>query len=162
LPWLNDEIECGRLKVKARQARSYMQLAANWQRAANLTEAPSIRAALELLSDKEPAAEQALLIPVDAEAERQARPLTHVPPQQALQPTSILRRFMTPMRCNPCSAATCSATGRTVIPVSKSIYVATHVLLQRAVQSPQSVQGGIRMIRRSFNRHCSIANRTRQ
>ena len=53
LPWLNSEIEAGRLEVKARQARSYMQLAANWQRDANLVEAPSIRAALEIIT-KEP------------------------------------------------------------------------------------------------------------
>lgn len=71
LPWLNGEIESGRLKVKARQTRSYMQLAANWQRDANLTEAPSIRAALELLSDQEPEEQQGELI--DVEAERQAR-----------------------------------------------------------------------------------------
>lgn len=71
LPWLNSEIESGRLKVKARQTRSYMQLAANWQRDANLTEAPSIRAALELLSDREPEGQQGTLI--DAESERQAR-----------------------------------------------------------------------------------------
>ena len=72
LPWLNGEIESGRLQVKIRQAQSYMQLASNTQRAAYL-EAPSIRAALELLSDKEPAAEQADLTPVDIEAERRAR-----------------------------------------------------------------------------------------
>ena len=71
LPWLNGEIESGRLKVKARQTRSYMQLASNWQRDANLVEAPSIRAALELLSDKEPDEQQGTLI--DVEAERQAR-----------------------------------------------------------------------------------------
>jgi len=71
LPWLNGEIESGRLEVKSRQARSYMRLASNWQRAANLTEAPSIRAALELLSDKEPEEQQGDLI--DVEAERQLR-----------------------------------------------------------------------------------------
>jgi len=73
LPWLNGEIEAGRLQVKARQTRSYMQLAANWQRDANLIESPSIRAALELLSDREPNEEQAALIPGDVEAERKAR-----------------------------------------------------------------------------------------
>ena len=73
LPWLNGEIESGRLQVKIRQAQSYMQLAPNTQRAAYLTEAPSIRAALELLSDREPNEEQTPLIPVDVEAERQAR-----------------------------------------------------------------------------------------
>jgi uncharacterized small protein (DUF1192 family) len=70
LPWLNGEIEAGRLLVKARQATSYMRLASNRQRAADL-ESPSIRAALELLSDKEPEAQQGTLI--DVEAERQAR-----------------------------------------------------------------------------------------
>jgi chromosome segregation ATPase len=71
LPWLQSAIDSGQLQVKARQANTYMKIAANPQRAADLT-APSIRAALELLSDKEPA-EQADLIPVDLEAERQAR-----------------------------------------------------------------------------------------
>jgi hypothetical protein len=36
LPWLAGEIESGGLQVKARQTRSYMQLASNWQRDANL------------------------------------------------------------------------------------------------------------------------------
>lgn len=70
LPWLNGEIESGRLKVKIRQAQSYMQLASNTQRAAYL-EAPSIRAALELLSEKEPDEQQGTLI--DVESERKAR-----------------------------------------------------------------------------------------
>ncbi len=51
LPWLNGEIESGRLKVKARQANTYMKIASNPQRDADLLEAPSIRAALDLLSD---------------------------------------------------------------------------------------------------------------
>ncbi len=62
LPWLNGEIESGRLKVKARQANTYMKIASNPQRDADLLEAPSIRAALELLSDKEPAEQQGALI----------------------------------------------------------------------------------------------------
>lgn len=52
-------------------ARSSASIASNWQRDANLVEAPSIRAALELLSDKEPTEQQGELI--DGEAERQAR-----------------------------------------------------------------------------------------
>lgn len=71
LPWLNGEIESGRLVVKRSQANSYMRLAANYQRAGNLEQASSIRAALELLSDKEPSEQQGSLI--DIEAERQAR-----------------------------------------------------------------------------------------
>ncbi len=54
LPWLNGEIDSGRLKVKIRQTQKYMQLASNTHRSAYLEESPSIRAALELLSDKEP------------------------------------------------------------------------------------------------------------
>lgn len=73
LPWLNGEIESGRLKVKTSQAHKYMRLASNLHCGVNLLESPSINAALELLSDKEPGAEQADLIPVDLEAERQAR-----------------------------------------------------------------------------------------
>lgn len=71
LPWLNGEIESGRLVVKRSQANSYMRLAANYQRAGNLEQASSIRAALELLSDKEPEEQQGSLI--DIETERQAR-----------------------------------------------------------------------------------------
>jgi hypothetical protein len=71
LPWLNGEIESGRLQVKVRQTQKYMQLASNTHRGAYLEEAPSIRAALELLSDQEPETEQGTLI--DVEAERKAR-----------------------------------------------------------------------------------------
>lgn len=70
LPWLNGAIESGRLVVKRSQANSSMRLAANYQRAGNLEQASSIRAALELLSDKEPSEQQGSLI--DIEAERQA------------------------------------------------------------------------------------------
>jgi len=73
LPWLNGEIEAGRLHVGERQARRYMQIASNRTRESNLIESPSIRAALELLSDREPNEEQAALIPGDVEAERKAR-----------------------------------------------------------------------------------------
>lgn len=71
LPWLNGEIESGRLNVKVRQTQKYMQLASNTHRSAYLEDAPSIRAALELLSDKESTEQQGELI--DGEAERQAR-----------------------------------------------------------------------------------------
>ncbi len=67
LPWLNGEIESGRLAVGGRQVRRYMHLASNWTRESNLLEAPSIRAALELLSDKEATEQQGTLIDVDAE-----------------------------------------------------------------------------------------------
>jgi hypothetical protein len=50
-----------------------MKIARNSPREANLIEATSIRAALELLSDKEPTEQQGELIPVDVEAERLAR-----------------------------------------------------------------------------------------
>lgn len=71
LPWLNGEIDSGRLKVKIRQTQKYMQLASNTHCGAYLEESPSIRAALELLSDKEPTEQQGTLIDVDAE--RKAR-----------------------------------------------------------------------------------------
>ena len=48
--------DSGRLEVKRSQANTYMKLAANYNRERNLLEAPSIRAALELLSEKEPEA----------------------------------------------------------------------------------------------------------
>lgn len=71
LPWLNGEIESGRLTVAERTVHKYMRIARNSPREANLLEAPSIRAALELLSDKEPEEQQGSLI--DIETERQAR-----------------------------------------------------------------------------------------
>lgn len=73
LPWLQGAMERGELEVGLRQAQRYIKLAANTTRESYLIEAPSIRAALELLSDQEPDAEQADLIPVDVDAERQAR-----------------------------------------------------------------------------------------
>lgn len=78
LPWLNGEIESGRLNVKARQANTYMKIASNPQRGADLVEAPSIRAALELLSDKEPASEQTDLVGVDIEADLPASPVARI------------------------------------------------------------------------------------
>ena len=53
LPWLNAEIDSGRLHIRTAQARVYMRLASNVQRAVHL-ENTSIRQALEMLSDKEP------------------------------------------------------------------------------------------------------------
>lgn len=73
LPWLKQQQESGAISFSHKTATKYMNLAANMNRGSYLAEAPSIRAALELLSDKEPDAEQADLIPVDLEAERQAR-----------------------------------------------------------------------------------------
>lgn len=73
LPWLNGEIDSGRLQVGTRQVQKYMRLGSNTNRSSYLLEAPSIHAALELLSDREPAAEQAPLLMADLEAERQAR-----------------------------------------------------------------------------------------
>jgi len=71
LPWLQGTIDRKELKVGLRQSRKYMQLASNMHCEAHLLEAPSINAALELLSDKEPVEQQGELI--DGEAERQAR-----------------------------------------------------------------------------------------
>ncbi len=71
LPWLKQQQESGAIGFSQQTASKYMQLASNWHRDANLPEAPSIRAALELLSDKEPEEQQGTLI--DVEGERQAR-----------------------------------------------------------------------------------------
>ena len=59
LPWLDAEMDSGRLAVGLRQVQRYTKLASNTTRESFLLEAPSIRAALELLSDREPDAEQA-------------------------------------------------------------------------------------------------------
>ena len=72
LPWLNGEIAAGRLEVGARQAQRYIKLASNTTRVSYLEGATSIRAALELLSDKEQAEEQQGSL-IDVEAERQLR-----------------------------------------------------------------------------------------
>lgn len=71
LPWLKQQQESGAIGFSQPTASKYMKLAANYNRDFNLTVAPSIRAALELLSDKEPEVEQGTLI--DIEAERKAR-----------------------------------------------------------------------------------------
>lgn len=71
LPWLQGTIDRKELKVGLRQSRKYMQLASNMHCEAHLLEAPSINAALELLSDKEPTEQHCELI--DGETERQAR-----------------------------------------------------------------------------------------
>ncbi|MCC8998435.1 MAG: hypothetical protein LM522_02875 [Candidatus Contendobacter sp.] len=59
MPWLNGEIESGRLDVKSTQARVYMRVASNKQRGVYLPETTSIRAALELLEkpDAQPTAD---------------------------------------------------------------------------------------------------------
>lgn len=73
LPWLKQQQESGAIGFSHMTATKYMRLAANINRDLYLPETTSIRAALELLSDKEPGEEQAALIPVDLEAERKAR-----------------------------------------------------------------------------------------
>ena len=58
LPWLKQQQESGLIGFSESTAKRYMRVAANRSHVTDL-EAPSIRAALELLSDKEPGAEQA-------------------------------------------------------------------------------------------------------
>ena len=70
LPWLKQQQESGSIDFSESTAKRYMRVAANRSRVTDL-EAPSIRAALELLSDKEPTEQQGSLI--DIETERQAR-----------------------------------------------------------------------------------------
>ena len=71
LPWLKQQQESGAIGFSHKTATKYMNLAANMNRGSYLSEAPSIRAALELLSDKEPTEQQGELAGV--EVERQAR-----------------------------------------------------------------------------------------
>lgn len=71
LPWLKKQQESGAIEFSQQTGSKYMRIAANYNRERNLIEAPSIRAALELLSDKEPTEQQGELI--DGEVERQAR-----------------------------------------------------------------------------------------
>lgn len=90
LPWLNGEIETGRLQVGMRQVQRYTKLAANTTRESFLLEAPSIRAALELLSDKDPEAQQGTLI--DVEAERQAREAAEAKAEAERQSRELFER----------------------------------------------------------------------
>lgn len=91
LPWLSGEIEAGRLEVKRSQANTYMRVASNYQRAGNLPDgATSIRAALELLSDKEPTEQQGELI--DVEAERKAREEAEAKAEQERQARELFER----------------------------------------------------------------------
>lgn len=71
LPWLKQQQESGAILFSQQTASKYMRLAANYNHERNFLEAPSIRAALELLSDQEPEEQQGSLI--DIETERQAR-----------------------------------------------------------------------------------------
>lgn len=91
LPWLNGEIESGRLKVKTSQAHKYMRVASNLHCGVNLLEAPSINAALELLSDKEPDEQQGTLI--DVAAERQAREAAEAKAEQERQARELFERL---------------------------------------------------------------------
>lgn len=72
LPWLKRQQESGAISFSHMTATKYMKLAANINRDFNLEGATSIRAALELLSDKEQAEEQQGSL-IDVEAERQLR-----------------------------------------------------------------------------------------
>jgi hypothetical protein len=72
LPWLKRQQESGAIEFSQPTASKYMRLAANYNRDFNLEGATSIRAALELLSDKEQAEEQQGSL-IDVEAERQLR-----------------------------------------------------------------------------------------
>ena len=49
LPWLKQQQESGAIGFSQQTASKYMKLAANYNHERNLSEAPSIRAALELL-----------------------------------------------------------------------------------------------------------------
>ena len=71
LPWLKRQQASGAIEFSQPTASKYMKLAANYNRDFNLEGVTSIRAALELLSDKEPEEQQGDLI--DMEAERQLR-----------------------------------------------------------------------------------------
>lgn len=52
MPWLKDQREAGAIEFGEREARRYMRVASNRTRVSDLDAAPSIRAVLELLSDK--------------------------------------------------------------------------------------------------------------
>jgi len=73
LPWLKRQQASGEIEFSERTASKYMRVAANRNRGSDLEGATSIRAALELLSDKEQAEEQQGSL-IDVEAERQGEP----------------------------------------------------------------------------------------
>lgn len=91
LPWLREQQESGAIDFSQKTATTYMRLASNRQRAADLIEPQSIRAALELLSDKEPEADtQGALI--DVETERQARISAETKAEEERQARELFER----------------------------------------------------------------------
>jgi hypothetical protein len=64
---LRAQQESGAISFSQQSASNYMRLAANYQRVGNLDKVPSIRAALELLSDNNPEQEQPELSGVEPE-----------------------------------------------------------------------------------------------
>lgn len=72
LPWLKQQQESGAIEFAERTIHKYMRLASNSPREANLIEQPSIRAALELLTeDRSEEAQSAL--DIETAKEREAR-----------------------------------------------------------------------------------------
>jgi hypothetical protein len=71
LPWLKQQQDAGAIGFSHMTATKYMRLASNINRDLYLEESTSIRAALELLSDKPEGPQQEALL--DVEAEREAR-----------------------------------------------------------------------------------------
>ena len=75
LPWLKQQQESGAIGFSHKTATKYMNLAANMNHGSYLSEAPSIRAALELLSDKEPLHAGLPLILAEVSLQLQTEPL---------------------------------------------------------------------------------------
>ncbi len=75
LPWLKRQQESGAIGFSQQTASKYMKLAANYNHERNLSEAPSIRAALELLSDKEPLRARDCRILAEVSLQLQTEPL---------------------------------------------------------------------------------------
>ena len=72
LPWLKQQQEAGAIEFTERTASKYMKVAANRNHGSDLIEAPSIRAALELLSEDKAATDQTAL-DLETAKEREAR-----------------------------------------------------------------------------------------
>ena len=73
LPWLEDQRKSGSLEFSQPTASKYMKIASNYNRGFNLTESPSIRAALELLTEDKPSSEPQPGLELETAQERKAR-----------------------------------------------------------------------------------------
>ena len=92
LPWLEDQRENGALEFTDQTASKYMRIASNRNRGFNLIEAPSIRAALELLTEDKPTSDQQAGLELETANERKAREAAEAKAKAAEERATIAER----------------------------------------------------------------------